>query len=384
MFLQIAGNEAEALALFQGHPEFITALAEYYWTHRDGNPPIAAWPDAVTTRILQEFGVAGFPGGPFNNHWDHLIYAYLIENTRIYDIFAKVLKTYRSGERLGRPGATSRQFWDTTERLFFSDPSPTTVWSVTSRVRPDEVSQRTLTYWWMLGLPVAHAGEIAQAHPYEKPTGANVEFIPAFEAFAKEVRRGIINRENRTGANETDNEAIASEAERIHDMFATRRQDGNLWREEFRAVAVMSWLHLAVSFDSPPVRDLGAGASSAEQRLCNIAERVGMTAHPKSKALFALARPFSLLLQWIEQGLFDTPPGAQQLYTNAGFRGTAEVVIGQYSHAMERDLKAISVAVSPPAPTPERQLAPPRPLQLVPASQATGNSAQAAQSSRPN
>jgi hypothetical protein len=364
MFLQLARNPASARNLFQRHPRFITALVEHYWDNRADLPRIA-WRAPATQRIAAEFGVA-LPPGPFNNHWDHMIYAYLIENTRIYDIFVKVLKTYRSGEQLGRPDQ-SRQFWDTTECLFFNSPPPTTVWNVTSSVRPDEVSQRMLTYWWMFGLPLAHTGERAQAHSYQKPIGANVEFIPAFEAFASEVRRGIINRRNRTGVDDTDNQAIATEAQRIHHMLETRRLNGNLLREEFRAVAVMSWLHLAVSFDSPVVVDLSARASSPEQRLCNIAERVGMTAHPKSQALFNLAQPFSLLLRWIEGGQFDTTPGAERLYTNNALRGRAEVVIGQYSLAMGRDLKAIPVKISAPAPAPE-QLPPPRPVQLVPAS----------------
>jgi hypothetical protein len=379
MFLEIAINEDEVRELFGRHPLWITSLIEHYWRRRTDNPQEVrnwAWPPNITNRIADDFAWP-LPQENFTGDSDHLIYAYLIENTRIYDIFAKVLKTYRSGEQLGKP-AESRQFWDTTERLFFSDPLPTTVWSVTSRIRPDERAQRMSTYWWMLGLSLDHAAEIAQAHPYQKPAGANVEFIPAFEAFAREVRRGIINRGNQYGANDTDNEAIASEARRIGEMFATRRLDHNLLCEEYRDIAMFSWLHLAVNFDSPVVRDLGARASSAEQRLCNIAERVGMKAHPRSQALFGLAQPFSVLLRWIENDLFDTPQGAQLLYMDDDLRGTAEVVIGQYSQATGRDLKAVPVAVSPPAPSPDRQVTQPRALQLVGGGQQTGNPTPAA------
>jgi hypothetical protein len=233
-------------------------------------------------------------------------------------------------------------------------------------------------YWRMLGLSVAHAAEVAQTHPYQKPAGANVELVPAFEALAREVWRGMVNRRNTTGPNDTDDTAIASEALRIHHMLANCRANGNLLFEEFRFAAMMSWLHLAVLFDTAVVRDLGADASSPGQRLCNIAERVGMTPHPKARALFALALPFSALLRWIEAGLGDLPAGARQLYTNANLLGIAEAVIGQYSQAMERDLKAVPVAVSPPAPIPDRQLAPPRPLQLVGANQQARSPAPAA------
>jgi hypothetical protein len=380
MFLEIATNENEARELFSRHPLWITALIEHYWRRRSDNTQGVrnwAWPPIMTNRIGDEFGWP-LPQLDFTGDSDHLIYAYLVENTRIYDIFAKVLKTYRSGEELGKP-AESRQFWDTTERLFFSDPPPTTVWSVTSRIRPDERAQRMSTYWWMLGLSLDHAAEIAQAHPYQKPAGANVDFIPAFEALAREVRRGIVNRANQYGANDTDDEAIAREARRIGEMFATRRLDDNLLREEYRGIAMLSWLHLAVAFnESPVVRDLGARGSSPDQRLCNIAERVRMKAHPKSQALLGLAQPFSVLLRWIEGDLFDTPREARRLYTDDDLRGVAEVVIGQYSQAMERDLKAVPVAVSPPAAAPDRQLASPRPLQVVGGGQQAGNSAPAA------
>ena len=35
--------------------------------------------------------------------WDHLIYAYMVENTRVYEIFRRVLEEYAYGERLGVP-----------------------------------------------------------------------------------------------------------------------------------------------------------------------------------------------------------------------------------------------------------------------------------------
>src|SRR5207248_2295358 len=99
---------------------------------------------------------------------------------------------------------------------------------------------------------------------------------------------------------------IANLAERIFDMMQTQRQNGNQSREEFRAVSIMSFLHLAVLYDSPAVKDLRAEASSPELRLHKMAERVGMSAHPKSKALFDLAGPFSQLLQTIETGKYNT------------------------------------------------------------------------------
>src|SRR5262249_42741859 len=181
-------------------------------------------------------------------------------------------------------------------------------------------------------LDVSHAQEAAAKHPYEKPAAANRDFILTFEAFAREVWRGIINARNTSGANETDAAVIATLAHRIYDMMATRRMNGNLSREEFRAVAVMAWLHLAVMYDSPAVVDLKATASSPEQRLAKIAERVGMRIHPKAKSLFDLAQPFSSLMQQIEMGKFNDPTIAQLLITlGTDPENNAETVIDQYT-----------------------------------------------------
>src|SRR5262249_39762616 len=137
----------------------------------------------------------------------------------------------------------------------------------------------------------------------------------------------------------------------------------NLSREEFRAVAITSFLHLAVLYDSPIVVDLKATASSPETRLQKIAERVGLTAHPKSKPLFDLAAPFSFLMQSIETGKFNEPTNAAVLYSppDNPTAQNAEKVIDQYTLATGRDLKsqAISIvqrATTSTLPVPRRQL----------------------------
>jgi hypothetical protein len=199
----------------------------------------------------------------------------------------------------------------------------------------------------MFGLDISHAQEAAAKHPYQKPGAANRDFIPTFERFGREVWRGIVNAKNFSGPNDADAAVIATLVRRLYDMMATRRMNGNLSREEFRAVAVMAWLHLAVMYDSPAVVDLKATASSPEQRLTKIAERVGMRVHPKAKALFDLAQPFSSLMQQIETGTLNDTSGAQVLITlNTPIENNAETVIDQYTLATGRDLKAQLVATS--------------------------------------
>jgi hypothetical protein len=119
-----------------------------------------------------------------------------------------------------------------------------------------------------------------------------------------------------------------------------------------------------VMYDSPAVVDLKATASSPEQRLAKIAERVGMRAHPKAKALIDLAKPFSSLMQQIETGDYNDPVGAQNLFFPLGtdIENNAEIVIDQYSLATGRDLKSQLVTVSDrakPAAQPTIQMSPP-------------------------
>jgi hypothetical protein len=277
-----------------------------------------------------------------------------------------VLETYMFSEQLETPSAPSQLFWRNLEFLIFGDAMPSMLWTTSSRLRRDEVADRLTTYYWMFGIDLSHAGEIAGRHPYQKPAAANRDFIPTFEAFGREVWRGIVNAHNTSGANDTDATVIATLARRIYDMMATRRLYGNLSREEFRAVAVMSFLHLAVLYDSPAVVDLKATASSPEMRLQKVAERVGMTAHPKSKPLFDLAAPFSKLMQFIETGKFNNPAVAQTLYyPPSPVSEVAEKAIDQYTLATGRDLKSQAVSLVPRATTsalttPKRQTPPPQ------------------------
>jgi hypothetical protein len=377
MFLQLVRDPnnpqntlANAQALFQYHPLQITALVETAWRNSQAGTavPFDAWPQGITDPIVNAFPAQpGLQNGAVS--WDHLIYAYWIENTRIHDVFQAVVDAYQHGERLQVPSAATQRFLRNTEYLLYSDPAPTTVWNLTSRTRRDEHAHRMTNYWRAFGLDLAHAAESSDAHPYEKPQASNVDFLPTFETLLREVWRGIANARNLAGENETDNEAVRRSARHIFDMMATRRLNGNLSREEFRAVSVMSWLHLSVLFNSPVVVDLRAEASSPELRLAKIGERVGITPHPQSEALFQLAQPASFLMVAIEQGLFNNPLGAQALYLIPRMQRLMEVVIDQHGTAMQHDVKARRLAVAhqaqPPARTPltAPRIAPPaRPM----------------------
>lgn len=347
-------------------------------------PPAPFIPPTNQPGIANALSVVGYEQNKVQStNWDHLIYAYIIENTRIFEIFSKVLETYMFSEQLETPSAQSQLFWRNVEFLIFGDAMPSMLWTTSSRLRRDEVANRLTTYYWMFGIDLSHAAEIVGQHPYQKPAAANRDFIPVCEALLREVWRGIVNARNTSGANDADPTVIATLARRIYDMMGTRRIYANLCREEFRAVAIMSFLNLAVLYDSPAVVDLRATASSPEMRLQKIAERVGMTAHPKTKPLFDLAGPFSILMQSIETGKFNDTAGAQLLYSqiSPNFPArNAETVIDQYTLATGRDLKALPVsavqrATTSPLPAPKRPVPQPTAHQLPPAHRPNGHSA---------
>ena len=214
--------------------------------------------------------------------WDHLIYAYLIENTRIYEIFRRVIHEYRHGEKFGVPLESAQHWLRNTEELFFRDAAPFTIYSVTSYVRPDSGSSRRNAYYRMFGMDLNHGMDDGKPYPYVKPDTANREFVTTWEDFLQEVWIGIVNNRNTIGVDPTDDAAIANLARRLHDMLTTRRTNGNLSREEFWFVSMMSWFHLSVEFNSPIVVSLRAEGSRDEERLKKIAERVKLPAHAKS------------------------------------------------------------------------------------------------------
>lgn len=400
-------------SVFTYHPLQLSAIIETVWLNRYNaaptpiSSPFAPWPLELTFPILSTPFITGYswpgaiaiPNSPTftpplgqpglgwggniptaftlpttPTNWDHLIYAYVIENTRIYEVFSRLLSKYIHGGELETPSPASQLFWRNLEYLIYGDAAPSMVFTTSSRLRRDEQAGRCSTYYWMFGIDLSHAPQLAAEHRYDKPAGSNREFIPTFEAFGREVWRGIVNAKNHVGPNDTDPRVIANLAERIYDMMETQRQSGNQSREEFRAVTIMSYLHLAVLYDSPAVKDLRAEASSPELRLQKMAERVGLSAHPKSKALFDLAGPFSKLLQTIETGKYNTSANTPLLYAEqppTPISRNAENVIDQYTLATGHDLKSVSVSAvrgatntalpAPKKPMPVPQLAAPRP-----------------------
>lgn len=278
-------------------------------------------------------------------YWPHLLYAYLIENTRVYEILNRVIYEFRHGERLGSPGSKESQQWLlNTEQLFYKDPPSFLIPTLTSYVRPDLRSTRRNAYYRMFGMDLNHGTEDNRPYPYDRPEAANKEFVNTFEELLKEVWVGMENVKNTSGSRPIDRGAISDLSTRLQGMLALRRHSGNLSREEFYASATMSWLHLTLLHNSVVVSDLRANAETPDQRLRTIAARVGMPAHAKSYHFFQLADCASVVLYTIEAGICKNNP--EWLYDPDAIGGGTELVkameamITHWSLATGRDMKA--------------------------------------------
>jgi hypothetical protein len=277
---------------------------------------VLADPDVYTDAV--------FPVTSVGLAWDHLIYAYLIESTGVFEVMAEVLRRLLVGETLDTLSSQGLRWVRATEELFFRDPPLFSISGAVSDVRPEDRINRRNVIWRMFCMDLPHPipprwaiGPAAvgdQAWKSDLGTGVNTGFREKWTELLRQVWLGAENARNFSGANATDREYVAFLANALKDMMNMRRRGGQLAREEFVHVSTMSWFHLTLESDTPIVSDLRADATSPADRLAKIAQRVGMQPAARSRELFELADLMSALLRAIELGAFDTGATAETLY----------------------------------------------------------------------
>jgi hypothetical protein len=257
----------------------------------------------------------------------HLMFAYMIENTRIFQIFEKLIYMYMNDEELGLASASNidhqRAFqWIlNTENLYFKHLSNNSFRNTTSNVRSDQESVRRNAYYRLFGMDLAF--EHSSNMGYTKAKTANNGFVVLFEQFLIEVWQAYINSRNSSGANTTDYQKIIDMVTKLREILLARRgatgrislaeyRFMNLSREEYASVGLFNWLFYIISYDSPLVTFLGCQANTASERLIKIGKKVQIEAHSKSQALFDLSVPTATVLRSIEYGLFEVPNWLQQ------------------------------------------------------------------------
>lgn len=321
-------------------------------------------PDAVTPnpspagRGRQELAkLGGFVLGTRDRRgWDHLGASYVLENTRIVQILRRVVREYRAGEGLGVPSIATQRWLNATETLLFGAANPLSTWLSTSLVRQDPEAVRRNAYWRLLGMDLAFGGDDNRPPVYDKATAANTSFVRLFEELLFELWQAMSNERNIAGTNVSDEDRIYRIAEELRFILQSRRQSAMLAREELGAATALGWARLTVDFDSAVVIDLRAQAESPSDRLRLIGERVGLPAHSKAAAFFAMATDLSIFLYAIEAGIVTGPEFAWALYLTKKPITAAPTdpepigaetrrVITEWAAATGKDLKARGKAV---------------------------------------
>ncbi|KQN88703.1 hypothetical protein [Arthrobacter sp. Leaf69] len=253
--------------------------------------------------------------------WDHLIYAFLLENTGIVEILGEVVRRYKVGETLAPPSLPTLLWARHTEELFFRDPPAFHILGVSSQLRPDARVNRRNAYWRMFGRDLSHPplGAPLEGQPWKRDVGAgsNTRFFDLWEELLRQVWQGILNDRNQGGPNATDRSFIAYLCQSIAEMLTMRRRGGMLAQEEFAYVTMLSWFHLTVEYDTSVVKDLKAEADAngnPADRLAAIGARVGITPPRETRELFELAGLLSPLMWFIENGAFSSETNAEMLY----------------------------------------------------------------------
>jgi hypothetical protein len=277
--------------------------------------------------------------------WDHLIYAYLIESTGVFEIFAEVVRRLLVGETLATLDPAANQWLRATEDLLFKDPPPFGIDSVMSELRPrGRVNRRNLYYrWFGMELPHQIPGRWGSSSDTSWKSdvgpGVNTDFRDKWSELLRQVWLGIENKNNGIGPKPTDPTYLALLCLALRDMLINRRLGGRGAREEFNHVKTMAWLHLTVNTNSPIVRSLQAFANSPADRLAAIGQRVGMKPAARSRELFELAQPMSRVLRAIELDMFSDATGAAQLFNDPTLSNEMTNVIDNWQSATGERVK---------------------------------------------
>jgi hypothetical protein len=249
----------------------------------------------------------------------HLIFAYLIENTRIFQIFERMIEKYLMDEEFGIAENNLAFNWiQNTERLFFKNDTLRST-NIRSLIRPSADATRRNAYWRMFGMDLAFGdinspsnGQLA----YVKAKTSNQQFVALFEKYLSEIWQSYINANNSSGINTSDINVVVDLATQLRELLIARRGDvanavyanQNLSREEYASVLMATWFTFIIVDDSPVVQFLNCQSSTVGERLIKIGNKVGIPAHTKSQSLFEMAGAASNILRTIEEGgVFDNP-----------------------------------------------------------------------------
>ncbi|MET0454807.1 MAG: hypothetical protein ABW137_23455 [Mycobacterium sp.] len=347
---------------------------------------LATFPSGLDklTPVGDGFPITGWEPKPWTpisgtpSIWRHMLYAYLVESTGLFEILAEVVRRYVVGETLPVPTTATAIWVRSTEELFFRDPPLFSAGgAMTSQLRPDARINRRSAYWRMFGLDLPHPlGGTVQGQPWKRDVGAtsNVRFLEIWNELLRQVWLGYENDSNTSGAKPTDSSYIAYLCQALSEMLQLRRQGGLLSRDEFAYVTMLSWFHLTVEHDTAVVDDLSANAGltgNAADRLTAIGAKVGIAPSRQARELFELADKISPLMWAIEIGMFNASSAAETLYKHPVSGSTAPDIASELLRIIDLWQSATGEPIKALAVTQRRAQGPParsaQPARLLPA-----------------
>ena len=194
--------------------------------------------------------------------WHHLVYAYLIESTGVFEVLAEVVRRLVVGETL-RPAVRRPRRWAAGHRGAVL-PRPAAVLHRRDGQRaaarpPGEPPQRLLAdVRPRAAAPDARRWPPAPARPRVVEAGhrhgVNTGFREKWTELLRQVWLGIENPGTGSGPTPPTASYIALLCGALKDMLAMRRRGGLLAREEFAYVSALSWFHLTLRTDTPIVQ----------------------------------------------------------------------------------------------------------------------------------
>ncbi|MFF1634217.1 hypothetical protein [Leifsonia sp. NPDC058248] len=345
--LPITNAGEAAAAVLSADPFDLVLYLEQVWDSANVWAPNGKPAGPARTALYKTGNFAAYEpvAGPA---WDHFLASYVLENTRMVQIFGRVVREFRSGEGLGVPSVATQWWLDTTETMLLGAWNILPAWLSTSAARPDPESVRRNAYWRMFGMDLSFGADDNRPKVYQKALASNTGFVKLFEELLYEIWQAMINLRNVAGVNSADNDRIYAIAQELQYILRSRRQKAVLAREELASATALGWLNLTIDSNTPVVVDLKAQATSAGDRLRLIGERVGLPAHSKSTSLITMAEDLSILMRTIEADIVTGPESAWVLYDTVAPGGSSLTPLGsftrriitEWSSAAGRDLKA--------------------------------------------
>lgn len=254
----------------------------------------------------------------------HMVYAYLLENTRMFQIFDKLITMFRQDEKLtkaGLEGITNtniNQLLLNTEQLFFKDFGSNSVnANIVSSLRPGSDATRRNAYHRLLGLGLNWNNYRTNAPvEFHKAEYSNKSLIAKLELFLRGFWDAYSNASNTAGVNNTDMFNLKMVVKDLRLQLMSRRSNDavfnaadygryHLSHEEYSSVIFAAWLKYLVLPGSPLAEYLRCDANTPGDVLVNMGNRIGLPAHTKSDALFDMADDLATFMRSVEMGFYE-------------------------------------------------------------------------------